>query len=382
MKAKFLKILVPVIAVVVIATVVLAVVLNIGKETDPLVFSLSYDNELINDANTEYNPITYGDLAFTLNGMVNDALEFRNGHIELTGSENINLKDSFTFSTWIKVTDTTSIDPIIFCRESTVGDKVSGPLNIHFSDEYTFLRTDITFIDAKGNYVSHSFPSEKLWSPETVTSMWHYLTVVFDKDQLSYYVDGVLSSSEQLPASLVGYKTVANNSKIFSIGAGKFDDMYAILDETQFYSSALAQEEIAAIYEGAKKVYNNELILKPGSDEAIYNGKKEKLPVEITRDKETERLMVPLRFVTDRMGGTITWDESDGYGRADIVLGENQISIWLMDTNALSNHKYCKLDAYPQEINDTMCVPIRFIAEELGASVNWNEEKEEVTILF
>lgn len=382
MKAKFLKILVPVIAVVVIATVVLAVVLNIGKETDPLVFSLSYDNELINDANTEYNPITYGDLAFTRNGMVNDALEFRNGHIELTGSENINLKDSFTFSTWIKVTDTTSIDPIIFCRESTVGDKVSGPLNIHFSDEYTFLRTDITFIDAKENYVSHSFPSEKLWSPETVTSMWHYLTVVFDKDQLSYYVDGALSSSEQLPASLVGYKTIANNSKIFSIGAGKFDDMYAILDETQFYSSALTQEEIAAIYEGAKKVYNNELILKPGSDEAIYNGKKEKLPVEITRDKETERLMVPLRFVTDRMGGTITWDESDGYGRADIVLGENQISIWLMDTNALSNHKYCKLDAYPQEINDTMCVPIRFIAEELGASVNWNEEKEEVTILF
>jgi hypothetical protein len=158
--------------------------------------------------------------------------------------------------------------------------------------------------------------------------------------------------------------------------------MYSILDETKFYNTAITAEEIKNLYEMALTEYDHTLILKPYSDEAIFNGKTEKLPVAITRDKQTERLMVPLRYVIDKMGGTISWDADDGYGRADIVLKDTEISVWYMDTNALANHKYCKLDAYPQDINDVMCVPIRFVAEELGASVNWNEEKEEVTIMF
>ncbi|MBO5454823.1 MAG: hypothetical protein J6A69_12800 [Clostridia bacterium] len=381
MKSKYLKWIIPVIIIALVAVAVTVFALN-QRDVSGAVLSLEYNGELTNSAGNDYHPVTYGDLAFTNNGMIDKALEFRNGRIDITGSEGLKLGKAFTFATWIKVTDTLSVDPILFCREASNGDKVTGPLNIHFSDGYTFLRTDITFVDKKGNYSSYSFASDKLWSAETVTSMWHHIAVVFDGDVLSYYVDSHLSGSERLPEGLKGYDTIANNSKIFSIGAGQFDDMYAILDETRFYMSAVSPEEIASLYNAAKKEYKNTLVLKPGSDEAIYNGKKEKLPVAITRDKETERLMVPLRYVTDRMGGTINWDGSDGYGRADIILGENQISIWLMDTNALSNHKYCKLDAYPQEINDTMCVPIRFVAEELGASVNWNEEKEEVTILF
>ena len=381
MKNKYLKWSVPVIAIIIVAIAVTVMALNINGGED-LVLCLEYNGELENSAETDYMPLTYGNLAFTNNGMIEQALEFRNGRIDLTGSEKLHLDDEFTFATWIKVTDTSTVDPIIFCRESSDGSKVTGPFNIHFSDGYSFIRTDLTFVDFKGNYNSYSFPSEQLWSTETVTSMWHHIAVVFNKHVLSYYVDGSLSSSVRLPEGIKNYSSLANNGKIFSIGAGEFSDMSAILDETKFYTIAIEEQDIKSMYNSAKKEYKNTLILKPGSDEAIFNGKTEKMPTAITRDKETERLMVPLRFVTDRMGGSINWDGEDGYGRADIVLGDNQISIWLMDTNALSNHKYCKLDAYPQEINDTMCVPIRFVAEELGASVNWNEEKEEVTILF
>ncbi len=381
MKSKYLKWIAPVIAIVIAAIAVTVMALNRNTGED-LVFSFEYNGELENSAYSEYKPVTYGSLAFTNNGMIEKALEFRNGRIDITGSEELKLKDEFTFATWIKVTDTSSVDPIIICRESSEGSKVTGPFNIHFSDGYSFIRTDLTFVDSKGNYNSYSFPSESLWSAETVTSMWHHIAVVFSKDMLSYYVDGNLTGSQRLPEGIKDYSNIANNGKIFSIGAGEYSDMSAILDETKFFTVAIEEQEIKALYNAAKKEYKHTLVLKPGSDEAVFNGKTEKMPVAITRDKETERLMVPLRFVTDKMGGSITWDGDDGYGRADIVLGENQISIWLMDTNALSNHKYCKLDAYPQEINDTMCVPIRFVAEELGASVNWNEEKEEVTILF
>ena len=34
----------------------------------------------------------------------------------------------------------------------------------------------------------------------------------------------------------------------------------------------------------------------------------------------------------------------------------------------------------PEIINDRTYVPIRFVAEELGAVVNWNEETQEVVI--
>ena len=372
----------------IIASAVVAICLIITiiffalKPDKGLLVSLNYSENFNNTIDNNYKPVSYGNLGFVKNGIIGGALEFINGHLEISGSEDVELSDSFSFATWIKVTGKASIDPIIFCRKASDGNKVTGPVNIHFSDDYSFLRTDITFEAPSGEYFSHSFLSKQLWRDETDHSMWHHFCVVFNKDTLYYYVDGSLLCSEVLPDDMKIYNSIANNSKVFCIGAGQFDAMYSILDETKFYNTAITAEEIKNLYEMALTEYDHTLILKPYSDEAIFNGKTEKLPVAITRDKQTERLMVPLRYVIDKMGGTISWDADDGYGRADIVLKDTEISVWYMDTNALANHKYCKLDAYPQDINDVMCVPIRFVAEELGASVNWNEEKEEVTIMF
>lgn len=380
---KHLKWIIPVAVIILIAVGVLVYSVTVANSGDKeLVLSLEYEGDLVNSAETDLRPVTYGSLAFVQNGMVGSGLEFLNGYLEITASEDFTLDNTFSFMTWIKVTDTQAIDPILFCRKSSDGNKVTGPLNIHFSDGYNFLRTDLTFNYRNGEYKSYSFASKPLWSIETVTSMWHHIAIVFDSDTLKYYVDGNLVSSEKLPEEFTGYKSIANNGKTFSIGEGEFDNMYAFLDETKLFTVPVSESVVKELYNEAKKVYKNTLVLKPGSDDAVYNGKNEKLPVAITRDTETERLMVPLRYVIDKMGGTISWDGDDGYGRADILVNNTPISIWMMDTNALANHKYCKLDAYPQDINDVMCVPIRFVAEELGASVNWNEEKEEVIILF
>lgn len=380
---KHLKWIIPLVVVLCILIGVFTYSVTTNKNVnDGYLLSLSYENDLINSASSSLRPVTFGSLAFAKRGMVGSALEFVNGYLEITGSEDIVLDKSFSFMTWIKVTDTLAIDPILFCRKSSDGNSVTGPVNIHFSDGYNFLRTDITFSYKNGEYKSYSFASKPLWSIETVTSMWHHIAVVFDENILKYYVDGNLVSEEKLPAEFEGYRSIANNNKTFSVGAGEFDNMYAFLDETEFLTFGATENIVKNAYEKANINYKHTLVLKPESDDAVYNGKNEKLPVKITRDEETERLMVPLRYVIDKMGGTITWDGEDGYGRADILVNDTPISIWMMDTNALANHKYCKLDAYPQDINDVMCVPIRFVAEELGASVNWNEEKEEVIIRF
>ena len=82
------------------------------------------------------------------------------------------------------------------------------------------------------------------------------------------------------------------------------------------------------------------------------------------------------------MGGNLTFDETDGYGRADITLGNDKISIWVMDTNAIINEKFSKLNVYPIKKDDMIFVPVRFVAEGLGAMVSWNEEAKEVTIYY
>ena len=141
------------------------------KPEKGLIVSLDYSENFNNLIDNDYKPVSYGNLGFVKNGIIGGALEFVNGYLEISGSEDIELCDSFSFATWIKVTEKASIDPIIFCRKASDGSKVTGPVNIHFSDDYTFLRTDITFETHKGEYLSHSFPSKQLWSDETELSM-------------------------------------------------------------------------------------------------------------------------------------------------------------------------------------------------------------------
>lgn len=83
------------------------------------------------------------------------------------------------------------------------------------------------------------------------------------------------------------------------------------------------------------------------------------------------RTMVPIRVVTETLGGTAVWNEAAR--TVSLVIGGKTITM----TIDVTLEKY---GVAPIIINNRTYVPIRFVAEELGADVQWNETTQQITI--
>jgi len=338
-----------------------------------------FEGGLKNDVGNNVGILEFGNLALEDKSIVGKGVKLNGGHLALYGSEQTKLRNAFTFSIWFNISDTTPTDPMLLSRESTSGDVTQGPISIHFSDNYTYFRSDITFQLSNSEYGSYSFESKRLFNHDSIKNEWHNLTVVFDKNILYYYYDGVLSSAEILPVELFDYITIANNNKTFEVGRGAWGNLLGMADEIHFYDYAVTKEEAIGFYTKGVEKYKNKLVMRINSDVAQINDRQINAAPLI---EENETIMISADFIVSQMGGKITFDETDGYGRADITLGGDKVSIWVMDTNAVVNDKFSKLSVYPVIKDDIVYVPVRFVAEGLGAMVSWNEELGEVTIYF
>lgn len=346
---------------------------------DSKILVSNFEGGLVNVLNNDISLLEYGNLAMEDKSIVGKGVKLNNGHLTLYGSDKTKLRDEFTFSVWFNISDTTPTDPMLLSRESTDGDVAQGPVSLHFSDNYTYLRTDLTFKLTNSEYGSYSFCSKELFNHDTIKNEWHNLTVVFDKNILYYYFDGVLSSAEILPVELFEYATIANNNKCFEVGRGAWGNMLGMVDEIYFYDYAVGKEEAIAFHTKGVEKYKNKLMMKIESKTADVNGVQVEAPALI---EENETIMISADFIVEKMGGKMVFDQEDGYGRADITLGTDKISIWVMDTNAVINEKFSKLSVYPIKKDEMIFVPVRFVAEGLGAMVSWNEEQGEVTIYY
>jgi hypothetical protein len=94
------------------------------------------------------------------------------------------------------------------------------------------------------------------------------------------------------------------------------------------------------------------------------------------------RTLVPIRAIAEEMGGTISYDAKDQRGRVDINLGSTNIKIWLYNQNTQVNGKPYALDVVPKTINGRTMLPLRFVVENLGADVGWNNDTSEITINY
>ena len=96
-----------------------------------------------------------------------------------------------------------------------------------------------------------------------------------------------------------------------------------------------------------------------------------------------DRTMLPARFIAENLGATVEWD---GEKQLVIITGKNEkqedvtILITIGSDYAKVNGEDVKLDSPAFVENDRTYTPIRFISENLGATVKWNETEQTVTI--
>lgn len=88
------------------------------------------------------------------------------------------------------------------------------------------------------------------------------------------------------------------------------------------------------------------------------------------------RVFVPLRGVFERLGASVVYSNGQinatGHGR--------EISLSIGSTQATVGGNPQTMDVAPFIVNATTYVPLRFISQALGASVNWNDSTSTVTI--
>lgn len=96
------------------------------------------------------------------------------------------------------------------------------------------------------------------------------------------------------------------------------------------------------------------------------------------------RTMLPVRFIVEPLGGTVLWDKDTQ--KVTIVKGNKTIELWIGSNLAKINGVPTFIDTNNANVMPILVapgrtmLPVRFISEALGCSVDWNQERQEITV--
>lgn len=95
------------------------------------------------------------------------------------------------------------------------------------------------------------------------------------------------------------------------------------------------------------------------------------------------RTLLPIKWVAEPLGATVTWNAADR--KATVQLGTNIIELWIGKGLARVNGHNAYIDpgnttVAPIILNGRTMVPVRFVAEQLGADIEWDATSATVTI--
>ena len=90
---------------------------------------------------------------------------------------------------------------------------------------------------------------------------------------------------------------------------------------------------------------------------------------------ESDRILVPMRFLFEQMGATVDWNNDTQSAIATIGEEgqEKRVEFSIDNTTALVNGKPETTDVPARLINDQTFVPLRFLSENLGYNVEWDD---------
>ncbi|MFX4262213.1 copper amine oxidase N-terminal domain-containing protein [Pelotomaculum propionicicum] len=89
------------------------------------------------------------------------------------------------------------------------------------------------------------------------------------------------------------------------------------------------------------------------------------------------RTMVPLRAIFEALGAGVQWD---GESRTVTAVKDSREIKLVIDGAAYINGAVVNLDVPAKIINERTVVPLRFVSEALGCTVTWDENNKTVTI--
>lgn len=120
-----------------------------------------------------------------------------------------------------------------------------------------------------------------------------------------------------------------------------------------------------------------------GKNKALVNGVPKNIDpddLSITPMIVNNITMVPLRFVGENLGAIVQWNNTDQSIYLNFVDRKLEIKLFVNKKYAYINEKKYELQTPPIIIKSRVFVPIRFISEAIGAKVDWDSKQQKITI--
>ncbi|MEW6181649.1 MAG: copper amine oxidase N-terminal domain-containing protein [Bacillota bacterium] len=104
----------------------------------------------------------------------------------------------------------------------------------------------------------------------------------------------------------------------------------------------------------------------------------EKLSFDVPPQLIRARTLMPVRAIAEKLGADVTWDPKAR--TITICKGDNTIVLTLDRPNATVNGRKIGLDVAPQVVKGRTMIPLRFVGENLGANVTYIGDAQTVAI--
>jgi hypothetical protein len=147
------------------------------------------------------------------------------------------------------------------------------------------------------------------------------------------------------------------------------------------FANITSNHTIEAVF--AKQSTQIVIVLKIGNATFTVNGSNRTLdsPPII----KNGRTLLPIRPVVEALGGTVSWDGTQK--KVTVTLRSTTIEMWIGKNAAKVNGVNKPIDStnsmvVPEIINGRTMVPLRFVTENLGCTVQWDGTTQTITITY
>lgn len=155
-----------------------------------------------------------------------------------------------------------------------------------------------------------------------------------------------------------------------------------ILVSSIVYADTAASKILSQENTKAEENENVVIIFALGHNEYFVNG--ELLTMDVSPTIVQSRTLLPIRYAAEPLGADVDWNQEDK--NVKISLEETFIDLWIGESNAQINGNVIPIDpdnanVKPLIISNRTMLPLRFVAESLGCTVQWDPKTKRAAII-
>lgn len=118
------------------------------------------------------------------------------------------------------------------------------------------------------------------------------------------------------------------------------------------------------------------IVMRLGSKKALVGSRT--LPLDTAPYMKDGTTYLPLRFISDSIGGRISFDNASK--RVSVLRAGKLVEMKIGSTDVINNGVRVAAERAPIVVNNRTLVPIRLVAEQLGLKVGWDQQTKKITI--